>query len=226
MHVLLLDIDGTLLSSGGAGQAAMEAALEREFGAVRPIEGIAYAGRTDHAITRDLFDYYALEQTAERRLRFQQTYFELLPQYLSRREGLILPGVLELLELLTTRDDIAVGLLTGNFRHGAGLKLRHYAIDHHFTFGGYGDEHHDRDDVAREALRQAEAKVGRDAIDEVWVIGDTPADVRCARAIRAKVLAVATGHYTVPELEACAPDRVHATLERPRDWLPEILPPR
>lgn len=225
MYVLLFDIDGTLLSSGGAGQAAMEAAFRREFGKDGPVSGISTAGRTDQAISRDLFRFYDLPWDETSWQTFQSAYLELLPEQLSCREGLVLPGVLHLLDLLNQRDDVAVGLLTGNFERGAMVKLRHFAIEHHFAFGGYGDLHADRDDVARLALEQARELHPNTDVERVWVIGDTPADVQCARAIGARVLAVATGMYSYDELAACQPDLLLATLAEPQDWLPRILPP-
>lgn len=226
MHVLLFDIDGTLLNSGGAGQAAMEAAFLREFGKDGPVSGISYAGRTDHAISRDLFQFYGLEWNDGLWRQFQEAYLEFLPAHLSSREGLVLPGVLHLLDLLSQRDDVAVGLLTGNFERGARTKLEHFALQHHFSFGGYGDHHGDRDDVARVALAQAHQLHPASTIDEVWVLGDTPADVKCARAIGAKAFAVATGMYSYQELAACQPDLLRHSLADPQEWLPLVLPLR
>jgi phosphoglycolate phosphatase len=224
MHVLLFDIDGTLLSSGGAGQAAMEAAFKREFGHDRPVTGISYAGRTDFAITSELFAYYGLTHDDRTWRQFQEAYFELLPLQLGTRGGLVLPGVLMVLEQLALRNDVAVGLLTGNFARGASLKLQHFAIEHHFTFGSYGDHHLSRDDVARDALRQIQESHPTVSIERVWVIGDTPADIQCARAIGAKVLAVATGMFSVDDLATHVPDLVRESLAPPEDWLPHVLP--
>ena len=107
------------------------------------------------------------------------------------------------------RCGAVVGLLTGNIRAGAEIKLRHYGLWHHFPFGGFADGLIDRDDVARRALAEAEAHIGR-PIDpaDVWVIGDTPLDVRCARAIGAKAVVVATGWHPHEELVACNPDHL------------------
>jgi phosphoglycolate phosphatase len=225
MYVLLFDIDGTLLRSGGAGQAAMEAALAREFGQDRPVTGLTTAGRTDFAITSELFAHYGLAVDEPTWQRFQRAYFELLPQHLAGKSGMVLPGVLYLLELLAAREDVAVGLLTGNFERGAQLKLAHFAIAHHFTFGSYGDHHASRDDVARQALRHIQREHPQAAIERVWVIGDTPADIQCARAIGARVLAVATGMFPAAELAAHSPDLLRESLENPAEWLPQMLPP-
>src|SRR5207302_7838486 len=126
-----------------------------------------------------------------------------------RMKGRVLPGIADLLAHLRQRDQVAVGLLTGNVRAGAQVKLGHFGLFEHFSFGGFGDHHFDRDDVAREALAAVRAHVHPEVTpDRIWVIGDTPLDVRCARAIGANVLAVATGTHTLAELAAAAPDLV------------------
>jgi phosphoglycolate phosphatase len=219
MHVLLFDIDGTLLNTGGAGQAAMEAALREEFGVTRPVEGIPAAGRTDFAITRDLFAYYELTHDEANWSRFVARYLSMLPRELSRREGLVLPGVTALLDQLAARDDVLLGLLTGNFAAGARLKLVHYALEHHFSFGGYGDHHAQRDDVARTAWSHVQQRHPEVSIDRVWVIGDTPSDIQCARAIGAKVLAVSTGMYSADDLVPHAPDVLRTSLADPHEWV-------
>jgi phosphoglycolate phosphatase-like HAD superfamily hydrolase len=206
MHVVLFDIDGTLINAGGAGQAAMERAVAHVFGHTRPVEGIPTAGRTDRAIGRDLFDYYAIEATEDNWELYLQTYYSFLPESLHRCQGKILPGVIALIEELVDRDDVLLGLLTGNFAAGAKLKLEHYGIHHHFRTGGYGDRHLHRDDVARDALTAVRELVPDVQPERIWVVGDTPADIQCGRAIGANVLAVATGMFTSAELSPHGPD--------------------
>ncbi len=206
MRVLLFDIDGTLLNSGGAGQAAMEDALESAFGVTAPTDGIPVAGRTDRAITTDMLKFHNIPITQDNWQLLYEHYLSRLPQHLESRGGLILPGVVNLLDQLAAEASCFLGLLTGNFRRGAELKLGHFQLSHHFRCGGYGDHHHDRDDVAREAKQDALQTLGRTEHDDVWVIGDTPNDVKCGRAIGAKVVAVATGHYTSDELRRTQPD--------------------
>ena len=208
MPVCLFDIDGTLLSSGGAGQAAMEHALEVVFGITGPTEGISYAGRTDRAITADMLGYHNVEAEDDVVAGFMEAYLARLPHELEQRPGLILPGVAELLAQLSEHPGMTLALLTGNFRRGAELKLTHYGLLDYFQFGGFGDHHRDRDDVARQAADEVRSAHGADAADELWVIGDTPADVQCGRAIGAVTVAVATGVFSADELEAATPDHL------------------
>jgi phosphoglycolate phosphatase-like HAD superfamily hydrolase len=121
---------------------------------------------------------------------------------------------------LRQRDDVAVGLLTGNVRAGAKAKLGHFGLYEHFGFGGFGDEHFDRCDVAREALAAVRAHGHREVTPEqIWVIGDTPLDVECARAIGANVAAVATGFHTVEHLAEAQPDVLLPNLADPTPLL-------
>jgi len=209
MHILLFDIDGTLLNTGGAGQSAMEKTLAAEFGMTRPIEGISTAGRTDRGITQDLFKFYDIVMSDENWDRFHDRYTDNLKAALNGSPGQILPGIPELLAALQARDDVTMGLLTGNFEHGARIKLEHYALDEFFEFGGYGDHHADRDDIARDVFRVLQSRHGDDIdTDRVWVIGDTPHDVQCGRAIGARVAAVGTGMFALETLAESQPDHL------------------
>jgi phosphoglycolate phosphatase-like HAD superfamily hydrolase len=197
--LILFDIDGTLVRTGGAGKAAMEAALCEEFGVTLGAEEVPYSGRTDRAIGRDLLAGHGLPVTPANLDKLVGGYLARLPGRLAAVPGEVCPGVRELLARLT-RPGVRLGLLTGNVRRGAELKLAHFDLWRHFPGGGFGDAHEDRDDVARAAV----AELGTAA--EAWVVGDTPLDVKCARAIGAKVIAVATGWHPLAELEACGPD--------------------
>jgi phosphoglycolate phosphatase len=207
MHICLFDIDGTLLSSGGAGKAAMEAALESEFAVIRSSGGVPYSGRTDRAITQDLFRFHGIEWSLANWQRFLAAYLDHLPGCLASHQGHVMPGIADLLENIRDRDGFALGLLTGNVREGARLKLGHYGLFDYFAFGGFGDHHLDRDDVAQEALALIRTQFNGSAdIQSIWVIGDTPLDIRCARAIGAKAIAVATGTHSLDELATEQPD--------------------
>lgn len=221
--ICLFDIDGTLLRTGGAGQRAMELALTDVFGIPHPCEDIPAAGRTDRAITHDLFTHHELVPDSAQWEQFQSVYFRHLTSTLGQLEGSILPGILTLLNHIASRPDVSMGLLTGNFREAARIKLQHHAIDQHFAYGGYGDHHHDRDDVARVAFAEACRHLGRDIDPKaVCVIGDTPSDVKCARAIGARAIAVATGMFTADELKQTQPDELYEDFSSPELFLSRL----
>jgi phosphoglycolate phosphatase len=212
MITCLFDIDGTLLASGGAGKAAIEASLCEEFEVELCVQ-VRYSGRTDRAIIRDLLRHHGVAETPDNFQRLVNGYLRRLPERLRQLNGRVLPGIAALLRELQDRSNVSVGLLTGNLRAGAKVKLGHFDLHEHFVFGGFGDEHFERDDVAREALRSVHQHVGPHCLPErVWVIGDTPLDVQCARAIGARAVAVATGSHTLDELQACGPDLLFADL--------------
>jgi phosphoglycolate phosphatase-like HAD superfamily hydrolase len=217
MHLVLFDIDGTLISTGGAGRGALLAGLAEELGPFTLSDQLDLRGRTDRAIIHDLLRLVGLADTLENVTRIRAAYLRHLPGLLhthtsevpldSRYHARVLPGITELLATLSRRDDVCLGLLTGNMRDGARIKLGHFGLFDHFVCGGFGDEFHDRDDVARAALADAHRHLGS-PVDptRVWVVGDTPLDIRCARAIGARALAVVTGWHDRDELAACAPD--------------------
>ena len=206
-RILLFDIDGTLLSTGGAGQIAMEQALAAEFDVPMPMDNIPTAGRTDRGIENDVFSRYGIEISDANRQRFMEGYLQRLPDCLSQLDGGLLPGVPQLLQSLSQRSDVYLSLLTGNYQRGAWTKLKYFGIDGFFTEGAFGDLHADRDDLARVAMDLMSERMQRVvAGSEIIVIGDTPADIRCARAIGATVVAVATGIYSAEQLQERQPD--------------------
>jgi phosphoglycolate phosphatase-like HAD superfamily hydrolase len=206
MQVLLFDIDGTLLHTGGAGGVALREAFSALFGIHSPGD-VLFSGRTDRAIGRDMFTLHDIDDTDGNWEQLRQEYLARLGHSLASCRGRVLPGINPLLAHLSQRDDVAVGLLTGNLREGARMKLAHYQLDQHFSFGGYGDKHLDRNHVAESALEDARRHLnGRFGAPSIWVIGDTPMDIRCARWIRARVLAVATGSHPREELADHRPD--------------------
>lgn len=223
-HILFFDIDGTMLSTGGAGQKAMELALTEEFRIRFPFEDVLTAGRTDCGIADEIFAKYQLTDSPAERRRFMNSYLERLPECLKTLPGALLPGVRELLEHFYQRADVHLSLLTGNYAEGAWIKLRHFQIDHFFLTGGYGDDHPHRDDVARLALNNVGCHLQRDVPgQDACVIGDTPADIRCARAINARAVAVATGVYSRDQLSPHEPDHLFDDLSATEDVAVRLL---
>ncbi len=239
MRVFLFDIDGTLIVTDRAGQHAMEATMaprgtapsvgradsQDAAGAVGPIH---YAGRTDRSIVADHLRRFGLEDTQENFVRYAEAFLGRLPDSLAARQGSVLPGVIETLERLAGLPNTCLGLLTGNLRRAARIKLSHFGLDRFFyeegePVGGFGDNHHDRDDVARQALEDVRNRVRSDIRPEqIWVVGDTPRDVRCARAIGARVLAVATGGYSLDQLRVTGPDVMVPDLAAAGAWWDEL----
>lgn len=208
MKIWLFDIDGTLILSGGAGQEAAFATLVDAFSIETPDrEQIGFAGRTDRAIVRDLFQVHDIEVTEENWDLFQRSYLQHLHDHLEKQEGEVLTGVLEAIEQLHACSRSHLGLLTGNIQAAAEAKLRYYELWDFFHFGGYGDHHVSRDNVAEVAFANACDHLNQ-SIDprDVWVIGDTANDIRCAKAIGANSVAVATGGFSVDQLAEENPD--------------------
>jgi phosphoglycolate phosphatase len=227
MHICLFDIDGTILLTGGAGMQAFRRTFAEEFG-VDPISGdVSFSGRSDRAIAADLFAAHGIDPSLENWERFYTGYIVRVDEELPRHEGTVLPGVEALLVELAFRDDVLIGLLTGNVRETARRKLVHHDLWHRFAFGGYGDQHVDRNLIAAEALAAAveqAAAVGvqREALGTVLVLGDTLNDIRCARSIGAKVVAVSTGQSSVEVLRQGKPDLLLETLE-PTEQILQLL---
>lgn len=222
MRVCLFDIDGTLIRTGGAGQLAFARTFAEDFGVPDLTGTISFSGRSDRAIAHDLFVAHGLEATEANWQRFLAGYTRRLQSALVERSGAVLPGVLGLLDRLEACGDVLVGLLTGNVIEGARIKLSHFDLWQRFAFGGFGDAHCDRGDIAlkaRDAARQAWGGANGAVVETVVVIGDTEHDVRCARVIGAHAVAVATGFVSAEALEAEKPDLLLDTLEDPSQIL-------
>ena len=214
--LVLFDIDGTLLLSGGAGVRAMTTAFERVFGVARAFEDIPIAGHTDTFLVSRALARANLPDTADAHRSFRVAYLELLPDEIVKpgtgRKGLM-PGVRELLAALSRDPAMHAALLTGNYEAAAHIKLAHFGVGDYFSWGAFGEDSSDRAELAQLALRRAVLRtVPRVACDNAVVIGDTPHDVACARAIGARIIAVATGSSSIDELRATGADAVVATL--------------
>ena len=206
-RLLLFDIDGTLIHSGGAGIQALICAFKERFGVDDDLEDIEIAGMTDSGIVLSILNKHKIPTTSENMSAFLDSYVHFLSLELPRRKGKLLPGVLELLERLKTRPHVVLALLTGNVSRGARLKLEHYGVWHFFEFGAFADDHRDRNELGRFARARAKEKHGREfAASEIDVIGDTPRDIACGKALGARTIAVATGRWGRHELAKHHPD--------------------
>ena len=202
--LLLFDIDGTILTTGGCGERALRLAVKDFFDAEDDLKEIEIAGRTDTSIARQLLRKYRGNE--EHALDVLAHYLRHLPKLLPTLPGRLLPGVKTLLEHLHQRDDVILALLTGNLRQGAEHKLSHYGVWHFFTFGAFADDHWDRNELGQFAFKRAK-ELGHVVLPErTYVIGDTPHDVACARACGAKAVAVATGGSSFEALVESKPD--------------------
>jgi len=214
IRLVLFDIDGTLISSGGAGVGAFGEVARVTFRAPEGIRRLKFAGRTDVSLIREYFVQEGIPPTPENFARFLDDYVHWLATYLVERSGRVLPGVRETLEALRSMPEPPLlGLLTGNIRLGAELKLRHFGLWDGFELGAFADDAEDRNQIAAIAQQRGSERLGRALRgDEVLVVGDTVHDIACARAIGASCLAVATGGSSLTELQAHGPAWVAPSL--------------
>ncbi len=212
-RVVLFDIDGTLLASGGVGRRAMEGAMLAQFGTIGP-SGYRYDGKTDKQIARE-----SMRMSGFTDADIDARMEVLLADYLGRLErtvesemrGIrIHAGIPALLDALEARGDVVLGLLTGNIARGAAFKLRAAGLaPERFVVGAFGSDHELRPELPAIAQRRASERLGYAvAGDALVIIGDTPADVECGRRVGARAVAVATGHFSAADLAQHAPHAV------------------
>jgi len=228
-RLVLFDIDGTLLLSAGAGRRALLAALGPHVAAPEQVAGIRFDGKTDPQIVSELLAASGLPVPEEpgRIATILEAYVAHLESDLAvhGHKSRLMPGVPALLDSLESETSVLLGLLTGNVERGARLKLQAAGLDPaRFKVGAFGSDHARRRELPPIAARRAAAHFGRvpDG-DDVVIIGDTPDDVRCAAAIGARTVAVATGGYSVAELALTEADAVFADFSDLRRALEAIL---
>ena len=207
-RVILFDIDGTLIRTGGAGQRAFGAAFQSEFGLADACANTSFAGRTDRGLAADILAAHQLDPSQTNIQRIFDSYLNWLAEFLPADHHEPLPGVRDLIAgLRALPGSPAIALLTGNLSRGGELKLTHFNLWQEFAWGAFGDTHEARDDTARYALELAREKLGSDLEPvDLLILGDTERDIQCARAIGARVLAVATGMESMEELAGHQPD--------------------
>lgn len=215
--LLLWDIDGTLLSAKGAGRAALCEALANSFGIASDLSHIDMYGRTDRWIFRQMLTYFKLESSIGNFQLLEENYMKALPKHLESKGISLLPGVREIVSQGLKRDDVAQGLLTGNLRRGARIKLSPYGLWDDLPFGAFADDSEDRNELPPHALRRATEDTGHHFTPErVWVIGDTPHDIACGRHNSLRTLAVATGRHSTAQLDAEQPTALLENLSDPK----------
>jgi phosphoglycolate phosphatase-like HAD superfamily hydrolase len=209
--VVCWDIDGTLLSTGRAGVLALEDAALEVFGTTVDLSEMQTAGLTDAEIASAIAQRCGGDR--EQCGQFLRAYERRLPERLHCRQGRVMPGVHELLGALDGRRDVLNLLLTGNTDAGAAAKLRHYGLSSYFEHGAFCGDEDARTAIAQRAKTIAAGHLSTAvAANDLVVVGDTPHDVACGKAIGARTLGVATGNYESDDLRACDPDWVLETL--------------
>ena len=206
-RLFLFDIDGTLITSGGAGESALIQAMSTRFGVAEDLQGITLAGATDALIAVSLLKKHGLEPSPQNTAALVDSYLHHLKESMPKYAGRVLPGIIPLLDALRLRPEAVIALLTGNMVKGAEIKLSHYGVWDYFEFGAFADDHHDRNELGKFAQARATEKHGISFLpSEIFVIGDTPRDIECGKAIGAKTVAIATGNYDREALAGHFPD--------------------
>ena len=216
VRLVLFDIDGTLIRTGGAGVKAFARTFASEFNLVDGTELLSFAGRTDTSLVREFLLHHGVDPSPQNYRRFFDSYVFWLDQFLAQTHRRVIPGVRPFLNGLSTLPQPPViGLLTGNIRLGAEIKLRHFNLWNVFQTGAFADDHEERDQIAVIARQRGCRLLNRDLHGgQTLVVGDTPHDVRCGRAIEAKVLAVGTGGTTLAQLQEHKPDWLVEDLQK------------
>lgn len=222
-RLILFDIDGTLVDTGGAGMAALVDAVREVFGGDGP--ELDLAGATDLGLLKNIYQDFDREEDEETTARFFDCYLARLETNLDSQcyPGRALEGVIEILQELE-QIGCAKGLLTGNTAAGAEVKVRHYGMEGFFPFGAFGDDHFDRNKLGPIALERAGRELGREFLSEnVIVVGDTPKDIWCAQAFGAKSICVATGSFSREQLQAEGADLVFEDFRNVEKALSALL---
>lgn len=220
--ILLFDIDGTLLLTGGVGALAFDQVFKEMFSVENAWKDLVPDGKTDFMIIDELAaSSLGRILSRDERERVADRYHELFEQNIFIAGGFrLMPGVPELLALLSKRNDVALGIATGNFEKAAWLKLKKGNIHSHFKFGGFGSDSSLRPELTRKAAERGFEKIGRElAPEDVWVIGDTQHDISAGKSMGARTVAVATGRLTPEEFKAYKPDHILADFANPDSFL-------
>ena len=225
MKIFFWDIDGTLIRTSKAGLYAFKQAAEEMWGKSVDFTSVETAGMTDNFIAKQIIK--AILNRAATLPEIEQLcrrYESLLQEQLTQRTGIVLPEVRNILARMGQHDDYKQLLLTGNSIRGAQTKLRHFELDRYFDFNlsAFSRQHEKRVDIAKSALEMVRENWGEPDAHAIYVIGDTPHDIECGKAIGAWTIGVATGTYSLSELKECSPWWVVETLPTPEEFIAKI----
>lgn len=210
--LILFDIDGTLVHTGGAGTLSMNKAFFEHFGIQNAFKNILMAGKTDRQIMREGLIFHSLPYMDGNVELLVKGYLQNLRVEINNPRRKLQPGIIEVLNVLRGREAV-LGLLTGNLEQGAKIKLEAFNLNEYFLDGAFGSDHEDRDRLLPVALEKFSRRGLSFSPGDCIVVGDTPLDVQCARIHGARCLAVATGPYTKEQLLNTDADIVFDTLE-------------
>lgn len=221
-QVLFWDIDGTLLTTARAGVFALEDAAHEVCGSSPDFQTLHTAGLTDAEVAALAIETCGGQPSPELVDAFLRAYEHRLPDSLHRRKGQVMPGIVAVLDYLADRKDVTSLLLTGNTPAGASAKLTHYGLDGYFDGGAFCIDTGGRASIARRARELAEERLGELSDERVYVIGDTPHDIRAGKAIGARTVAVGTGPVPFDELLACEPWLAFERLPEPERFVEQL----
>ena len=222
MKLLLFDLDQTLVSTGGAGLRALDRACLHLFGIPNAMQGISPHGKTDPAIAREILRVRlgkdATEANGEIRSILDAYLLFLKEEVQSSLKYRVLPGINSILDEMSTRSDVALGLATGNLEAGARIKLDRGGLNRYFAFGGFGSDSEDRTELVRKAADEAAARCGKTILScDIFVIGDTPLDIGAGKRAGFKTVGVATGSYSIEQLLDCGANFAIPDFDEGRD---------
>ena len=224
-RLILFDVDQTLLSTRGGDRKALNTAFSELYGIEDAFEGVGFGGRMDLSIMAEVYRINEVAEDDRRLDDFKSRYFEHLERILPEWEnGIVCPGVRDLLMALDSSKDVRLGLATGNFREAAFIKLQRYGLDGFFEEGGFGGDHPERPEVVADAIAKCQALA--DTVYErnnIFVIGDSISDVKAGQANDINSVAVATGHYDTQKLASLNPTHVFQDLSDTKSVLKVLL---